>query len=261
MLVSIMLTDSQARTILLQFDDDLPVLQGMQALAKTLSGYGQPPGWITPDNNWFAVATASLANGSCGQVMGLSTHPVPGGLCAFTYQTPEQGIAHAMELWVPRLPSGIPAESKAFIEAIMAGDTDAIVRFVLPRIWGIGPRNASIPSLGPMAGWTLASDFYNNAAGIAKTLGEPLLFKMPTIGLLPIQPVPLPIDLVPIPLPSGKFPGGGIHPGDQPQPQPPPPQPPPPTDKTTKEEKSSGGVWFGLLALAALAWGAKKVLA
>lgn len=256
-----MINDSQARAILLKFDDDAPIVQGMQALAKALSNYGYPNGWITPDNNWFNVATAPGANGQCINVVGLSTHPVPGGTCAFTYHTPEQGIAHAMELWIPRSSNNsINDDSKAFIEALLNGDTDAVVKFAIQRVWGIGPREASIVALGPMAAWTLGSDFYNSAAAIAKALGEPLYFKMPSLGSLPIQIVPLPIQLVPVPLPSGKFPGGGTHPGAGPLPQPNQPQPeqPPPAAPSTSGVNLKP--WGALAVVLLIAAGAAKVL-
>lgn len=262
-----MLTDSQARAILQKFDSDPRILQGMQALAKALSNYGNPPGWVTPDNNWYNVATAGLPNGSCVQVDKLSTYSVPGGSCAFVYHTPEQGIAHMLALWFP--PGVNEGDVAFFHKALADGNTDDVVRFALARVWGIGPRQLSTAQLGMTGPWTLGSDFYNAAQGIAQSLGEPLYFKLPTVGLLPFQIVPVPVQIVPIPLPDGTTPGGAAPPVIQPAPpgpgpgpgpdQPPPVKPAPPEDKPKQSGVNLKAIG-ALAALLAVATGAARYL-
>lgn len=262
------LSDLQARAILQKFDNNPLVLLGMQAVAKALTNYGQPPGWVTPDNNWYAVTTGADANGQCVSMGGLSTTLVAPGVCSFVYQTPEQGISHALNLWFPQQPDGTSGpEGLKFYQALINGDTDTIAQMVMQRVWGIPTRAVTTPGLGPLAAWTFAADFYNAAQSIAANLNQTSHFKYPSPGLLSLQLIPIPIELVPVPLPTGEIPGGGGLP-EIPTPDGGTPTPPdntnPPIVEPPPEEKKEGYPWWkwglGIAAAAGGAWGLSKVL-
>lgn len=240
----------------------------MGAIAKALSNYGmtqvwdpQNGAWVPiPNNNWYAVWTPKNQDGTCpmynldpdGSVgqQTVITSPPPGAnwACEFVYNTPEQGISHALMAWFPdSIENGqftpnphVPAFHKAIVE----GDTNLVAQMVMQRVWGIPSR--AMPRDNPLATWTFASDFYNAANQIAANTGQTSHFKFPMPNLPNLQIIPIQVDK--IPLPSGEIPGGGGAPPDQGGPD----QGGPDQGKTPKEEKKSGygkAVAGGLLAL------------
>lgn len=258
-----MLSDSQARAILQKFESDPKILLGMQAIAKALTRYGLPPGWVTPSNNWYAVAGPTAADGSCGPLAGRPTYPVQPGVCALVYESPEQAIAHTLELWFPVNTPELAKQVVAFRDALLAGNTDAIAQMVMQRAWGI--ENRSLPATDLAATPLFAADFYAAANEIAAALGQTSHFSFPSLSLLPLTPVPLPVQVVPIPVNLPGVPGGNQPPpvtpggGNQPPPVTPgggtPPAPPPPKSEGVSFWKVLIGV--GLLVGAGAAIGAK----
>lgn len=249
-----MLSDSQARAILQKFESDPKILLGMQAIAKALTRYGLPPGWITPSNNWYAVAGPTAADGSCGPLAGRPTYPVQPGVCALVYESPEQAIAHTLELWFPVNTPELAKQVVAFRDALLAGNTDAIAQMVMQRAWGI--ENRSLPATD------LAATPLFAANEIAAALGQTSHFAFPSLSLLPLTPVPLPVQVVPIPvnIPGVTPPGGNQPPpvtpggGNQPPPVTPgggtPPAPPPKTEGPSVSKVLIGA---GLLVAAGMA--------
>jgi hypothetical protein len=252
------ITDSQARDVFRQYESDPIILQGMQAIAKALTGYSS-------DNNWYAIATPQAADGTCNDVPeGLGAYPdgYGLGLCVLLYQTPEQGISHALNLWFPQQADGTSGpEGLKFYNALKSGDTDTIAQMVWARVWWFPLRKTGRAQLGPLGPWTFSSDFYNAANGIAANLGEPMMFKMPGAALATIPVVPFPVDLGPIPLPSGQVPGGGpTLPGIDPPAPPVPPVPPAPPGEKKDEGMSTGAkILLALLLLGGGAAAAKAI--
>lgn len=226
-----MISDSQARAILQKFESDPKILLGMQAIAKALTRYGNPPGWITPSNNWYAVAGPTAADGSCGPIANRPTYPVAPGVCALVYESPEQAIAHTLELWFPVNVPELAQQVVKFRDALLAGNTDAIAQMVMQRAWGLETRG--LPATDLAATPLFAADFYAAANEIGAALGQTSHFLFPSPALLPLTPMPIPVNVIPIPvnIPGGT-PGGGNPPNNQPPPpngnQPPPITPPPP---------------------------------
>lgn len=204
------LSHNAARQVLLQFDDNPEILQGMQAVGWALSAYGARPN-DSDDNNWFAVGVPANPDGTCPTVGGLSSRPYPlvmgGAVCSFSYMTPQQGIQHALSLWFPPRPDGSPdPDLNAFAQALLAGDSSRIAQMVMQRAWGIPRRGITTQQYGVTAAPVFAIDLFSAAQEIAQFFGEPLVMKAPGAQVSTLPALPLPINVTPVPLPNGNEP-------------------------------------------------------
>lgn len=200
------INDSEARTILRQWDTRPEVLQVHQAIAKALTLYGFPgaAGVAYGDNNWFAIPGATNPGGAGTCLPGSVPFPVqptanvPTSVCHRVFATPEDGITAMLLTWFPPQADGTSGpEGTKWAGAITNRDTATIAQMVVQRAWGIPRRGVSFAQLGSQAATLFAADLYQAAREIAQNLGEPLLLNAPPdLGLAVLPATQIAQDLL-----------------------------------------------------------------
>lgn len=200
-----MVTDTQAREILLQYERDPKNLHAVQSLLLALTNYGQGIGApVETDNNWFGLAVTSSPSGACSQ----GSYTISPGVCERIFATPQEGITAGLLAWFPQQSDGTAGPAgAAFYQALQGGDVATLAAMAMQRTWGLpalqkpwdqSTQNAFI------AGIMASSQRISAAFGEPSHLRAPTGFSIKETKTPVDTPTDTPIDSPPAKSPPSK---------------------------------------------------------